>query len=74
MQKIGLLLLVASVAVIVGYFVYYLVEHVVGHLAWPLRIAIAAAPVGGILILVSLIREKVKKSKEEGDRFKGVDQ
>ncbi|MCD5413190.1 MAG: hypothetical protein LR006_03700 [Dehalococcoidia bacterium] len=74
MQKIGLFLLAAGAAVIVGYGVYYLVEYVVGHLAWPLRIAIAAAPAGGILILASLIRERVKKSKEEGDRFKGVDQ
>jgi type VI protein secretion system component VasK len=74
MQKIGLFLLAAGVAVIVGYIIWGFVEYLVGFLPWPLRIAIAAIPAGGILILASLIWERMKKSKEEKEKFKGVNQ
>ncbi len=74
MQKIGLLLLLIGVATIAGYWIYGFVEWVAPLLPWPLRVAIAGGAVGGILILTSLIRERMKKSKEDEERFKGVDQ
>ncbi|MBT9148843.1 MAG: hypothetical protein AAGB97_04560 [Dehalococcoidia bacterium] len=73
MQKIGLLLILVGVATIVGYQIYAFVEWVAPLLPWPLRVAIAAPGVGGILILASLIRERIKGSKEEREKFKGVD-
>jgi hypothetical protein len=38
-----------------------------------LRIAIAAATLGVIIALVSLIRERVKSAREDKGRFKGID-
>jgi len=73
MQRIGLFLLAGGAAVVVGYWVYGFIEWVAPLLPWPFKAAIVAFLLGGILILASLIRERVKKSKEE-DKFKGVDQ
>jgi membrane protein implicated in regulation of membrane protease activity len=74
MQKIGLFLLAAGAAVIVGYWIYGFIEWVAPLLPWPLKAAIVAFLLGGIVIVASLIRERVKKSKEEERKFKGVDQ
>ena len=74
MQKIGIFLLAAGAAVVVGYLIYAFIEFMAPLLPWPFKAAIVAFLLGGIVILASLIRERVKKSKEEGDRFKGVDQ
>jgi len=74
MQKIGLLLLLIGVATIVGYMIYGFVEWVAPLLPWPLKIALVGVGVGGILLLASLIRERIKGSKKEREKFKGVDQ
>ncbi|MCL0069861.1 hypothetical protein M1O56_00265 [Dehalococcoidia bacterium] len=74
MLKIGLFLLAAGAAVVVGYFVYAFIEFLAPFLPWPFKAAIVAFLLGGIVIVASLIRERVKKSKEEGDRFKEVEQ
>ncbi len=73
MQRIGLFLLLGGAAVVAGYMIYGFVEWIAPLMPWPLRTAIAAAGVGGILILGSLIRERVKGSKKEREKFKGVD-
>jgi len=74
MQKIGLLLLLIGVATITGYWIYAFVKVVAPYLPWPLILALAGIGLGSILLLASLIRERIKGSKKEREKFKGVDQ
>jgi uncharacterized integral membrane protein len=73
MQKIGLLLLLIGAGTAVGFLIYWFVWPLILFMPWPARIAIAGGAVGGILILASLIRERIKRAKKEEEKFKGVD-
>lgn len=74
MQRIGVFLMCAGLIVAAGYGAYrfFAFDFQSVHLA--LKIAIFAAGSGLLLILISLIRERMKTSREDRERFKGVDQ
>ena len=73
MQRLGVFLLLAGVILAIGYSIYYFFAYAVQSMPWALKVAISGGTVGLLLILVSLIRERIKVSKEESERFKGVD-
>lgn len=73
MRKLGVIMLGVGGGIAAGYFIYYLVTVVVQFMPLSLRIAIAAATLGVIIVLVSLVRERVKSAREDKQKFKGVD-
>lgn len=73
MRRIGGILLAAGLGVLVGRGLYWFFRLAFLGLPLPVKIAIAAIVVGLIILLVSLGRERHRASKEERDRFKGVE-
>ena len=73
MQKVGTYLLMAGIIVAIGYAMYSFFTVAFQTVPLPLKAAITAAVIGFLFILTSLIRERVKTSKVEKEKFKGVD-
>lgn len=74
MRKVGMVILGIGAMLLVGYVGYYYVTLFVLNPDIPLilRLAITAIPVGLLLVLLSLIRERVRDIRRE--TFKEVDE
>ncbi len=71
MRKIGGILLGIGLGILTVWGLYWFFR--LASCPLPAKIGIAAVVIGVIILLVSLGRERYKASKEEKDRFKGVD-
>jgi ABC-type antimicrobial peptide transport system permease subunit len=74
MNRIGVILLATGVGVLIGWGLYWFFRLAFPGLPLPLKIGIAAIVVGLIVLLASLIRERRRVSKEDKERFKGVEE
>jgi len=73
MQKVGIYLLLAGIVVSIGYAIYRFFAFGFQSISMPLKVAIVAIVIGTFFVLASLIKERIKTSKEEREKFKGVD-
>ena len=73
MRKVGGVLLAVGLAILMGWALYWFFRSAFLELALPVKIAIAAMVVGLVILLASLGRERYRASKEEKERFKGVE-
>ena len=73
MRKIGGILLAAGLGILVGWGLYWFFHLQFLSLSLPVKIAIAAIVVGLIILLASLGWERYRASKEEKEKFKGVE-
>jgi len=73
MRKIGGILLATGLGILVGWGLYWFFKLAFLSLPLPVKIAIAAIAVGLIILLVSLGWERYRASKEEKEKFKGVE-
>ncbi|MBE0479582.1 MAG: hypothetical protein IBX68_01235 [Dehalococcoidia bacterium] len=71
MRIIGAFLLIAGGVTALGSILYWFVTAIIDFLPLVLKAAIVAAIVGFVLLMVSLIRERVRASKTE--EFKEVE-
>ena len=69
MRTAGIFMVLGGIAIIVVYIVYKLLEAIV-LIPSEVKIAVALIVVGGLLILASMIKERISDSKNES--FKGV--
>ncbi len=69
MRTAGIFMVLGGVAMIVVYIVYKLLEAIV-LIPSEVKIAVALIVVGGLLMLASMIKERISDSKDEP--FKGV--
>ncbi|HHZ81061.1 MAG TPA: hypothetical protein EYN68_10610 [Candidatus Marinimicrobia bacterium] len=69
MRTSGVFMLLAGVVIIAFYIIYELLKIIV-FIPSKMRIAVALIVVGGLLVLASMIKERVSDSK--GESFKGV--
>jgi predicted Abi (CAAX) family protease len=69
MRTAGIFMVLGGIAIIVVYIVYKLLEAIV-LIPSEVKIAVALIVVGGLLILASMIKERISDSKDES--FKGV--
>jgi hypothetical protein len=72
MNRIGVILLATGAGVLVGWGLYWFFRLAFPGLPLPLKVGIAAIVIGLIVILASLIRERRRESREDKERFKGV--
>ena len=73
MRKLGGILLAVGLGILIGWCLYLLFGLAFPWLPLPVKIAFAAIAIGLILLLASLGRERYRASKEEKDKFKGVE-
>ena len=73
MRKIGGILLAIGLAILIGWGLYWFFKLAFLSLPLPVKIAIAAIAVGLIILLVSLVWERYRTSKEEKEKFKEVE-
>lgn len=71
MLKAGAALALLGIAVGLGYVVYWFFGVAFDQIPFPLKIAIVAVGLGIVLLLLSILRERMAASKKED--FKGVD-
>ena len=69
MRTSGVFMLLAGVVIIAFYIIYELLKIIV-IIPCKMRMAVALIVVGGLLVLASMIKERVSDSK--GESFKGV--
>ena len=69
MRTAGIFMVLGGIAIIVVYIVYKLLEAIV-LIPSEVKIAVALIVVGGLLILASMIKERISDSK--GESYKGV--
>ena len=69
MRTSGVFMLLAGVVIIAFYIIYELLKIIV-FIPSKMRIAVALIVVGGLLVLASMIKERVSDSK--GESFKRV--
>ena len=69
MRTSGVFMLLAGVVIIAFYIIFELLKIIV-FIPSKMRIAVALIVVGGLLVLASMIKERVSDSK--GESFKGV--
>jgi len=69
MRASGVFMFLAGVVIIAFYIIYELLKIIV-FIPSKMRIAVALIVVGGLLVLASMIKERVSDSK--GESFKGV--
>ena len=65
MRKTGAVLLIGGAGVAVVYLLYWVFSAVADYIPVALKVAIAAAAIGLILLFLSIIRERQRSSKEE---------
>ena len=63
MRKLGFILMIAGLVVVLGYSIYYFV--IVSDIPLAIRVAVPAMLLGLILLLVSVVRERLEASKKE---------
>ena len=73
MQRIGVGLILLSIIGLAGYGIYLFFDTILEALPWPLKIVISCGIMGVLIVLVSLIRERIKLGKSESEKFKGVE-
>jgi len=73
MRKIGGALLGIGLGILIGWGFYWLFDLVFPELPIAVKIGITAVVIGLTLLLVSLVRERIKTSKEDRKKFKGVE-
>ena len=73
MRKIGGILLAIGLSILIGWGLYWFFNLAFRSLPLPVKIAIAALAVGLIILLVSLVWERHRASKEEKEKFKEVE-
>jgi len=73
MRKIGGTLLGVGLGILAGWGLYQLFSRAFPSWPLPVKIAIVAISIGLIVLLVSLGWERYQASKEEKERFKGVE-
>jgi hypothetical protein len=73
LRKIGGILLAVGLGILIGWGLYWFFRLAFLELPLPVKIAIAAIAVGLIILLASLGWERYRASKEEKDKFKGVE-
>ena len=73
MRKIGGILLAVGLGILVGWGLYWFFRLQFLSLSLPVKIAIAAIAVGLVILLASLGWERYRASKEEKEKFKGVE-
>lgn len=73
MRKIGGILLGIGLGILAGWGLYRFFRYALPALPLPVKIAIAAIAIGFIILLTSLVRERRRASREERNRFKGVE-
>jgi membrane protein implicated in regulation of membrane protease activity len=71
MLLLGAFLLIAGCVVGIGYLLYWFFSAVADVIPLPLKVAIAAAAIGLLLLLASIVRDRLKASKAED--FQEVD-
>ena len=73
MRKVGGILLGVGLGILVGWGVYWFFR--LAFLSWPLvaKVGIAVAAIGLAVLLASLGWERYRASKEEKEKFKGVE-
>ena len=69
MRTSGIFMALAGVVIIAFYIIYELLKVIV-FIPSKMRIAVALILVGGLLVLASMIKERVSDSK--GESFKGI--
>ena len=65
MRKLGAILLTGGICVAAGYLLYWFFSAVAESIPTPLKVAIVAAAIGLLLLILSIIRDRLKASKEE---------
>jgi len=65
MRKTGAVLLIGGAGVAVVYLLYWFFSAVADYIPIALKVAIAAAAIGLLLLFLSIIRERQRSSKEE---------
>jgi len=73
LRRIGGILLAVGLGILVGWGLYWFFRLAFLELPLPVKIAIAAIAVGLIILLASLGRERYRASREDKERFKGVE-
>ena len=73
MRKIGGILLAIGLGTLIGWGLYWFFHLAFLELALAIKIAVAAIAIGLILLLASLGRERYRASKEDKEKFKGVE-
>ena len=71
MRIVGVFLLIAGGVTALGLILYWFVTAIIGFLPLVLKAAIVTAIVGFILLMVSLIRERIRAARTE--EFKEVE-
>ena len=70
MRTSGIFMVLAGIVIIAFYIIYELLKVIVFLIPNNMRIALALILVGGLLVLASVIKERVSDSK--GESFKEV--
>ena len=73
MRKLGGALLGIGLGILVGWGFYWLFDLAFPELPLIVKIGITAVVIGLTILLMSLVRERIKTSKEERKKFKGVE-
>ena len=73
LQKLGVFLIVIGMIVGVVYAVYCFFAFAFQDVPVALKITIIVVGLGLTLVLVSLIRERLRTMKDEGKKYRGVD-
>jgi len=73
MRKIGGTLLGIGLGILVGWGFYWLFDLAFPELPTAVKIGITSVVIGLTLLLISLLRERIKTSKEDRKKFKGVE-
>jgi len=73
LKKIGGILLAVGLGTLIGWGLYWFFRLAFLSLPLPVKIAVAAIAVGLIILLASLGWERYRASREEKERFKGIE-
>jgi len=73
LRKIGGILLAIGLGILLGWGLYWFFHSAFLSLPLPVKIAIAAIALGLIILLASLGWERFRASKEEKEKFKGIE-
>jgi tetrahydromethanopterin S-methyltransferase subunit E len=73
MRKIGGALLGIGLGILIGWGFYWLFDLAFPELHTAVKIGITSVVIGLALLLISLVRERIKTSKEDRKKFKGVE-
>lgn len=69
MRTTGIFMALAGAAIIVIYIIYLVFKAII-DIAFPIKAGLGLVVIGGILLIVSLIKERGKDAKKES--FRGI--